>query len=506
MMGYSRRIDYERCLFWCGSGAPGAEMFATYFPWVSGGVLSGVVGADIGLTAAREEKKQVPEGSTIGKIGTYGVASYSAYLGSMQVAGYRPLEKVGLDPYGNVYLRKYLTTFRGKPIIPVSKPLVLARTPVGIARVISPIPSKGDIRWVTPESFLKGTPEWGGPPSWEPYLGYSGNKPTSIYNIRPLKTTDVSVVKYGDKIFMGTGEGWQPYSPPVYPLSTRVLPKPKIYRSYENYFFIVTYNPPPVGVVKPKIDIKPFKPITKTAKDIIKSDKQIEKELGIGKDTGNGLRLLQKTKVETKTKVKTEQIVVPKQLQKQIVRYKTIQMVKPTTKQILQPFSRLETAYKKDLMQSQKKASVMLYGLKAESKTKQKKVSMLGISSLQSLKLDLASPTMQKNLSIQLKDAGQVQLVSTKYWYQQEMTIPKITIIRGHRYFPKSMSRTDEAPHKIIINPIIMPKMDPPLGNPKHSSSFRRRSRLTARVVFNGSPQLEHNSTFSSFFVPHLVQ
>ena len=92
--------------------------------------------------------------------------------------------------------------------------------------------------------------------------------------------------------------------------------------------------------------------------------------------------------------------------------------------------------------------------------------------------------------------------------YSEPTTInaPKITIMMGHRYAPKSKSRTDDTPHRMIMSPIIRPKIDPPLGNPKHSSSFRRRSRLAARVVFNGSLQLAHNSASSSFFVPHLVQ
>jgi len=58
------------------------------------------------------------------------------------------------------------------------------------------------------------------------------------------------------------------------------------------------------------------------------------------------------------------------------------------------------------------------------------------------------------------------------------ISVPKMMIMRAHTSM--FISRTEETPHKIIISPITKPAIAPPLGNPKHSLSFRRRSRLTA--------------------------
>jgi hypothetical protein len=55
---------------------------------------------------------------------------------------------------------------------------------------------------------------------------------------------------------------------------------------------------------------------------------------------------------------------------------------------------------------------------------------------------------------------------------------PKMIIMKAQR--GNSMSITEVMPHRMIMSPITRPAIDPPWGNPKHSLSFRRRSRLTA--------------------------
>jgi len=84
------------------------------------------------------------------------------------------------------------------------------------------------------------------------------------------------------------------------------------------------------------------------------------------------------------------------------------------------------------------------------------------------------------------------------------ISVPKMIIMSAHR--GKSISRTEVTPHRIIISPITKPPIAPPLGNPKHSFSFRRRSRLTGGWLPKGSLHLTQITASSSFLVPHFVQ
>jgi len=445
------------------SKAPGAALFASKGPWVTGAVISGTVGADIGLTAAKEEQKLVPPGTTIGKIVIYGAAFYSAYLGAISVAGYTPTKAVGRDPYGNVYLRQYLTTFRGKPVIPVSKPVILGRTPTGgIARVVSPFPSRGGIRYVTAESFLKGTYQYGKPPSWEPDLGYRGDLPLSIYDIKPIGKPTGQVAQWGHKIFYGTGAEWQPYSKPVFPISTKVLPKPKLYRSYEVYYRFLTYVPEPVVKLGDKlIDIKPFKPVHKKLKDLAPSDKQLDRLFRGGTEQGGGLKTVQITKTKT--------VTVPRVLQKSIP--KMIVKPKLTTKQKLQPFSKLTQEYKTKTVSRQRLAYGLLYDQRVMQRQKIDTKQMKGVLSGVKSKLGFDSLKKIRYAQIQLQSPA---ILSA----QRKVFDLKHVFVHPQIFYPRVI------PPRIDIVKPIPPELPPKPGKPRYPRFPRLPKLPKSRMVY----------------------
>ena len=82
--------------------------------------------------------------------------------------------------------------------------------------------------------------------------------------------------------------------------------------------------------------------------------------------------------------------------------------------------------------------------------------------------------------------------------------VPKMIIMKVHS--GKLMSRKEVMPHRMIRSPTTKPAIAPPLGKPKHSLSFFRRSRLTRERLNKGSLQLPQSVASSSFLVPHFVQ
>jgi len=129
--------------------------------------------------------------------------------------------------------------------------------------------------------------------------------------------------KWNNKLFIETGAGWQPKPQTIvnpYALSNKILPKPKLYRSYEIFYRVISYKPI-IGFKPIKINIKPFKKSFKVA-DIIKTDKQLFKDLKTGEVSVSkqGTISILKPKLITKA----EKIVIPKQLLKPV--YKRISL------------------------------------------------------------------------------------------------------------------------------------------------------------------------------------
>jgi len=202
----------------------------------------------------------------------------------------------------------------------------------------------------------KGRTWWG--ESEIPRIAQFSKARTDYLNYKPFQNNTYTT-RWGNKLFVETGAGWQPQTGKRWLPSTEVYPKPKLYRSYETKFIVIDFTP---YIMKMKgwdfkiIPSKP-KPFHKTVKDVIKTDKSIEKSLGIGKGQGSGqqqtqtllkppkLKTVQKLKLDTITEVKGVKIAVPKQLLKQVSKYKYMgTMQKQALK--MNMFKGLKQAYK----------------------------------------------------------------------------------------------------------------------------------------------------------------
>jgi len=275
--------------------------FATRGPWVAGGTISAVVGADIGMSAAYEEHGLLPKGTTLTKSILYGSQFYAAGLGAIRAATFKkPIIKkellIRMDE-GTVRAlggRKYIEVF--------GKPLYFGKKWFGLPK----------------SSMIGFEPK----PSY-PYTPKGLSKAPTIYSQPPVGKPLVPIAFKGTYRFLIPEpiKPITPYEPSPFEISTKVLPKPKLYRSYETYFRVITYTPPsePIVTLKPKV-MKPFKPVHKTVKDIIKPPSKEEIV------SGDRVQTILKPPV---TKTVTEQVTVPKQLLKPVYRRDQMQMVKP---------------------------------------------------------------------------------------------------------------------------------------------------------------------------------
>jgi len=334
--------------------------FAARGPWVAGTIISGTVGADIAATAAYEEKELVPSGTTIKKIMGTGVMFTSAYYGYKAGAIWKPskpiVKKEALIKYGKTgYVeafggRSYIELF-GKPIYFGKKWFALPKSGmVGMA----PKPSMP----YKPPGISKAPTIFGHPPIGKPLV--------------PVGYGQLGTGKY---TFITPSDTWQPvtkYEPSPFEISTKVWPKPKPYRSYETYFLMFYGQKPIATITKKPISMKPFH---KTARDVIKSDKQIIKD-AVSKEPGvkvtkfwidkQFLQSLQKTKQITKPKVISKQITSP--LSKKIVIPRELWKRLWTREPLMKPklksrFEGLKQIYKQKQISLQKQAQAMLYGL-----------------------------------------------------------------------------------------------------------------------------------------------
>lgn len=201
--------------------------FAAKAPWAIGGVLSGLVGIDIGVSAAYEEKELLPSGTTISKIGRYGLQFGSAAAGVKFAMGFKPTRGFAKGEYGELFVQEHITSFRGKPIVPYGKRVGVVKTPSGFARVVSP--SKVGLRFQTAESFLKSITTGKSIIPFEPVVKPSVVKPiVSISQITGAKkiTFDVGLGKFSvEKI---------PTKTSFKPFDTKFKPPPSKPMSIEN--------------------------------------------------------------------------------------------------------------------------------------------------------------------------------------------------------------------------------------------------------------------------------
>lgn len=161
------------------------------------------------------------------------------------------------------------------------------------------------------------------------------------YRVKPIKMdvdrSGLIRTEWYGKTHVETGMGWQPKTTSVKALSTKVWPKPVVTGpfgpAYSTRFVVMVYEPAPIVSVKPKIvdDVK-SEPIFKNAKDILKSDKDIEKTFGGGQVQKDGQKTI--TIQETKK--------VSKQLVKPVVKTQKDVIVSPLSKEIVVPESLLK--------------------------------------------------------------------------------------------------------------------------------------------------------------------
>jgi len=86
------------------------------------GAVPTIIGTDIGVTMAKEKHGIERPGATASKISTYGIQFASMGAGYKFATSYKPV--VGFRPTksGVIETQKFLTTIRGKPVLPYGKP------------------------------------------------------------------------------------------------------------------------------------------------------------------------------------------------------------------------------------------------------------------------------------------------------------------------------------------------------------------------------------------------
>jgi len=358
---------------------------ATKGPLILGTSAVTFASIDIGATIAYEQKGEVPVGTSIGKIGTYGLQFGSAYMGAKWVQSIKiPRNLFKKEALAFIDESGYVHAVGGRKYINIlGKPVYFGKKMVGLPK----------------SSMLSMRPQ----PTM-PYQPSGLSKAPTIFSQPPMGVPFVPIKFKGTYGFI-TGEGWQPKQPSD--ISTLVYPKPKLYRSYETYFFFVTYTPPvkPIVTVKPKIDIKPFTPSKGkiyTAKDILKPEPTTTKDqITTGQRQQVILEQLKtQTIVETKkiTSPLSKQIVVPESLQKQVVTTEKIIELKPKTQ-----FKELRYIYRQEQKQIQSQSKLLIYGQLQSSIQDQKQLlrKQLGFSTI--------SLQFQSQLQGQLQNIGQLQ-------------------------------------------------------------------------------------------------
>ena len=253
----------------------------------------------------------------------------SAGLGIAFAGGYAGF-KMAQEPIGKIdivkeakfgkperiTMQKYLTDIGGKARLHFGKQIVMDKR----------------IAWDISQSYAPKGRTWWGDNEIIRIPQYTQTR-TNYLDYTPLPKTYTT--QWGNKIFVETGKGWQPQTGIRNLPSTKVYPKPKIYRSYETHFITIDFTP---YIIKSKgwdIKIMPSKtkPFHKTVKDVIKPDKAIEKDFRVSGGRTKTilkppeLKTVQKIKLETKT----ETLTIPKQLLKPVYIYKNMGVMQRVT-------------------------------------------------------------------------------------------------------------------------------------------------------------------------------
>ena len=407
--------------------------YAKTAPWVAGGTASVTIGADIGLTAARQNTgdwtKDWTSPEVISKTATIGLQVGSAYLGYKTIQSYKPKWDVKYIQRSNketLSAQKYLTNIGDRPLFHYGRKLSATRmSPRAAWDMSQAYAPKGETWWGT--SDIPRLAQYS-----QARLDYLSYKP-------PMKTY---TTRWGNKLFVETGKGWQPQTGKRFLPSKEVLPKPLPHsRAYQTHYFVVSYNKPLPIRIFPK-----SKPFHKSVKDIIKSDKTIEKTFGMGQGSKTQtilkppkVKTVQKLKLDTIVETKTKSLVVPKSLLKPVVRYKYMGTMQKQIAKTHQ-FKGLKQIYqnKKVVLQKPKMATLTFSSLQ---KSIQQQVS--------SQKSKLASESIQKQLLKQSQDKEQSSLLGV-------IPVSASASLYGQVYAPVHAQQIASA---LDISKVTVPKM-----------------------------------------------
>ena len=433
---------------------------------VLGGTYAVGEGINIGTSFARDTREGVK--SVFGYASKLGLAYAGGMAGYRAISSYKaPVEishyKVGGRPE-MVTAQKYVSLF-GKRVSYGPKSVGL-RTDnmIGFSRGVPGSPVKPD--GIAPYYST----EFGMMPSVGEPVVYP-----SVWN---------------NKIFVETGEGWQPKTkiPKGFEISKKVLPKPKVYRAYETYYFFLVYKPPPIKITTKPI-VKPFK---KTTFDVVKPDTDISGPVNkSGKDSFTVLKQpSQKTINIVESVTKTEALTVPESL------------LKPVYKRVQSQLSLQEQATRSQLFYDLKKEysfvrpSISRLSLSPVLIPEQKKVSVSAVGSLSKLKNDhvqslsnLQGLIKGSNLSV-----AQVSITSSKidYKFDYNFELPSFKIKTPRIPIP-------DIPFKDFKRrPDEIPPEPPgfPLGSRKKKSVYEDDSRafnvmVKDRYIVRGKKKFE---------------
>jgi len=300
----------------------GLQLATTAWGTTAGTGLKIATGATLGSLAVSSALPSIERAISTGDAGElinvgagFGTAVISGYAGAKSIMqpSAPKVEVIQNMIKGDVTAQKYLFRIGNRPILRYGQKYVMSpRQAWDISMAHAP----------------KGKTWWG--ESEIPRLDQFTQTRQDYLAWKPAQKTYTT--KWGNKLFVETGAGWQPQTGQRWLPSTKVYPKPKLYRSYETHYVVIDFTP---YIMKMKgwdfkIIPKPKKPFIKTVKDVIKPDKVIEKNFGMGQGSGRQqtilkppkLKTVQKLKLDTITKVKGVEIAVPKQLLKPVTRYK----------------------------------------------------------------------------------------------------------------------------------------------------------------------------------------
>ena len=309
---------------------------STKLPKVIGAAAVGFASYDIGRSI---HSKGIGDEETVSKILTYGSQFGFAYAGARST--------VKTSGVKRPFVKKELTVFQDKfgtvREVTGQRYIELFGKQFRFGKTLHAIPKAGTQSFGSTISSSQIVP-------YRPSGLAKYNAP--VFGLHPpVGKTTISTSRWGNKLFAETGQGWRSgIDKRGFSLSTKVWPKPKLYRSYETYYRFIVISKSPVGITSKPVWLKQGKSFKGT--DIFKTDQQISKELGFGSTQKSGTVTLQKTKTVSK--------------QKQVLQQQTKQ------EQLVVPESLLKPVYKREMLQlsKQSQAYKMLQGLKTRSAVK----------------------------------------------------------------------------------------------------------------------------------------